>query len=388
MPKQLTVNMHPGQLHVVQTRKRFNHVRCHRRFGKSVLAYNLLLETAGQGLPTAFVMPTASESAKRWNELVHGIARFIKEVKIKDETIILQSGGRIEFCGLHRYDAIRGNHYKRVIVDEAAHSPYLEEAWHNVISPTLADLEGDAYFFSTPNGGNFFKQLEDTHKRDEDWNFVHVPVTSEYRNPLLKQSEIDRQQRSLPSVSWQQEWLAEYVDMKGARIKREWLQWCDRAPSDLFVTMGVDLAISTKTSADWTAAVVTGRDSEGRIYVLDCQRIQQSFHGIIDFITAMHRQWQPAVVSVESVQFQQAVVEQLLMRGLPVQAVRPTKDKITRFLPTEGKIEHGQLIFTRSLPSEFIDELLSFPEGQHDDMVDALAYSVDSFLHTFSAITL
>lgn len=380
--------MHAGQLHVVQTRKRFNHVRCHRRFGKSVLAYNLLAESAGLGYPVAFVMPTANESSKRWNELVHGLAPIIEQIKSKDDTIILKSGGRIEFCGLYKFDTMRGNHYKRVIVDEAAHSPYLEEAWYNVISPTLADLEGDAYFFSTPNGANFFKQLEDKHRRDPDWNFVHVPVTSEYRNPLLKQSEIDRQQASLPSISWQQEWLAEYVDMKGARIKREWLQWTNHVPEGLQITMGVDLAISTKTTADYTACVVTGRDDSGRIYVLDAQRTQQSFHGIIDFIVAMHNQWQPGVISVESVQFQQAVVEELIMKGLPVQATRPTKDKVTRFLPTEGKIEHGQLVFTRSLPQEFTEELLSFPEGEHDDMVDALAYSVDSFLHTFSAITL
>lgn len=384
----IEADIHAGQQYVIDSRKRFNHIRCHRRFGKSVLAYNLLAETAGRGMPAAFIMPTATEYSKRWLECVQGLAPIIAEVKVSEGVILLKSGGRIEFFGLHRYDGIRGNHYGRVIIDEAAHSPYLEDAWLYAISPTLADLAGDAYFFSTPNGANYFKQLEDRHRDDEDWSFVHVPVTSKYRNPYLKQEEIDRQLRNLPSIVWQQEWLAEYVDIAGARIKREWLQWTDAVPSDCFVTMGVDLAISTKTTADYTACVVTGRDANGKIYIIDAQRVQKSYHGIIDFIVAMWQQHRPAVISIENVQFQQAVVEELIMRGLPVQGTRPTKDKITRFLPTEGKIEHGQLLFTRGLRSEFIEELVSFPEAEHDDLVDALVYAVDAHANTFSAISL
>ena len=152
--------------------------------------------------------------------------------------------------------------------------------------------------------------------------------------------------------------------------------------------MGVDLAISTKTEADYTACVVTGRDANGTIYVIDAQRVQQGFHGIISFVESMYQQHAPDVISIESVQFQQSVVEELLLRGLPVQGVRPSKDKVTRFLPTEGKIEHGQIVFRRNIATEFIDELLSFPQGAHDDFADALAYAVDAHSTQFKAITL
>lgn len=390
-PISIDANAHIGQKLVIAKRNRFNHIRCHRRFGKSVLAYNLLAEKAIQGFPVAFVMPTAAEYAKRWVELINGLAPIIQDVKVSDGIVEIKSAnkpGRIEFFGLHRFDGMRGNHYKRVVVDEAAYSPNLEDAWLYVISPTLADLEGDTYFFSTPNGGNYFKRLEDENRNDPDWSFVHIPVTSPFRNPVLKQTEIDRQQKSLPSIVWQQEWLAEYVDMAGARIKREWLKFADEIPTDTARTMGVDLAISTKTEADYTACVVTGRDANGTIYVIDAQRVQQGFHGIISFVESMYQQHAPDVISIESVQFQQSVVEELLLRGLPVQGVRPSKDKVTRFLPTEGKIEHGQIVFRRNIATEFIDELLSFPQGAHDDFADALAYAVDAHSTQFKAITL
>lgn len=379
---------HVGQKLIIAKRKRYNHVRCHRRFGKSVLSYNLLAEEAGKGYPVAFVMPTAQEYAKRWIECIQGLSPIITNVKIDDGIIYTLGNGRIEFFGMYRFDGMRGNHYKRVIIDEAAHSANLKEAWEYVISPTLADLEGDVYFFSTPKGSNYFKELEDRNTGKQDWAFVHIPVTSKFRNPHLKDAEIQRQKETLPSVVYQQEWLAEYIDLQGARIKREWLRWVEHAPTDLSVTMGVDLAISTKTSADYTACVVTGKDANGHIYVVDAQRTQQSFHGIINFVVAMWEQWQPSVISVENVQFQQSVVEELLLRGLPVQGVRPSKDKISRFLPTEGKLEHGQISLVRGLPSYFTDELLSFPQGANDDLADALAYAVDAHNTQFQAIKL
>lgn len=388
MLREIEVDLHDGQKAIIESRKRFNHIRCHRRFGKSILSYNLLAETAGMGEPAAFIMPTAVEYAKRWAECVEGLAPIIADVKVSEGIITLISGGRIEFFGLHRYDGIRGNHYGRVIIDEAAHSPYLEQAWLYAISPTLADLKGDAYFFSTPNGSNYFKQLEDKHRGDVDWSFTHIPITSPLRNPAIDDEEIQRQKNNLPTVVWDQEWLANYVDLSGARIKREWLQWFNEPPKDLFISMGVDLAISTKTSADYTACVVTGRDESGMLYVLDVQRIQQGFHGIINFIESMYRQWQPVIIGIETVQFQQAVVEELLLKGLPVQGMRPTRDKVSRFLHVEGKIEHKQLSFSRSLPAEFTEELLAFPQGKHDDMVDALVYAVDSSYNTFQVITL
>lgn len=385
----LDIEPHVGQLYILARRKRFNHIRCHRRFGKSVLNYVLLIEAAAQGLPAAYVTPTAEDYSKRWEEFKTYCAPIIKDVRQADGQIVLVNGGNIYFHGMHRYDGMRGNHYGRVVIDEAGHSPYLKDAWEMVISPTLADLEGDAYFTTTPNArqkARAFQALEHRHAKDPDWFFAHIPVTSSLRNPHLSQAEIDRQRSILPSIVWQQEWLAEYVDMEGARIKREWLQWVDRPPQGLTVMMGVDLAISTKTEADYTSCVVVGKDAEGVLYVLDSQRVQESYHGVLRFIESMHQQWQPAVIGIETVQYQASVVQELLLRGLPVQAITPNKDKVTRFTNTEGRIEHGLMKFNRSLSPQFTDELLTFPHGEHDDQIDALVYAADLHQSGFSVV--
>lgn len=384
----IDANPHAGQMHIVQQRKRFNHIRCHRRFGKSVLSYNLLAEAGCQGKPSAFIMPTATEYEKRWVECVHGLSPIIRNIKIKDGEIELVTGATIHFFGLHRFDGIRGNHYGRIIIDEAAHSPNLEDAWLYVISATLTDLEGDAYFFSTPKGNNFFKRLEDDNRHDPDWACIHIPVTSEHRNPHLKQSEIERQRKNLPTSAWRQEWLAEYVDVEGARVKREWIRYSTN-PSIVRVAMGVDLAVSMKDTADYTAIVVVGEDAAGCVHVLDVHRAHMTFNDILHTIKAYADKWQPTTIAVEKVQAQ-AYVAQELMRTtmLPIDPVTPVGDKLSRFMPVEGKIEHGFLHLTRGLPVYFEEELLNFPSGEHDDTVDALVYAVNALTNKLEIIAL
>jgi predicted phage terminase large subunit-like protein len=73
---------------------------------------------------------------------------------------------------------------------------------------------------------------------------------------------------------------------------------------------------------------------------------------------------------------------------LPIDPVTPHGDKLARFMPVEGKIEHGYLHLTRGLPMYFEDELLNFPNGEHNDTVDALVYAVNALQNKLEIIAL
>jgi hypothetical protein len=50
------------------------------------------------------------------------------------------------------------------------------------------------------------------------------------------------------------------------------------------------------------------------------------------------------------------------------------KDKLTRTLPLLARAEQGKVVLVRgNWVQPFLDEICAFPEGQHDDMVDAAA---------------
>jgi predicted phage terminase large subunit-like protein len=136
--------------------------------------------------------------------------------------------------------------------------------------------------------------------------------------------------------------------------------------------MGVDLAISTREGADYTAAVVLGKQN-GNTYVVHASRTRAGFQGSVDFIRSIAYRYKPTIVAIENVQYQAAVVEQLLRdTTLPIVGIKPDKDKVTRFLPLSVRYEQGLVWHNENL-EEYEDELLSFPEGMHDDLVDAAA---------------
>jgi len=325
-----------------------------------------------EGAPVGWFAPQYKLLEEVFREARRILAPVITATNTQQHRLELITGGTIDFWTLDTPDAGRSRKYALVIIDEAAMARNLEEAWTAAIRPTLADLQGKAWFLSTPKGGNYFKTLFDRAADDPDWARWQMPTAS---NPYIRPSEIEAMQKDMPSLMYQQEVLAQFVDAQGAALKREWLK-VGTVPKGLPVVLGVDLALSTKQDADYSAIVALSRDKDGLIYVRDAQRLRAPFHQVLQFIQQMAAKWNPTVIAIESVQYQAAVVQELLRTTkLPVRGVKPDKDKLTRFLPLVARYEQGLVYHDPGLPGWFEDELLSFPVGKHDDGCDALAYS-------------
>ena len=366
---------HEAQQVILREAKRYNVLACGRRFGKTTLGGNLLSDPVlRDGLPCAWFAPTYRLLEEAYNDHKRIYAPVIRRaVQTPAPRIELITGAAIDYWTLDDPSTVaRGRKYKRVIIDEAAMARHLEQAWTEAIRPTLTDYKGDAFFLSTPKGSNYFKSLHAMAGVDPDWMAWQMPTTA---NPWIDADEVAKAGESLPSIAFRQEYLAEFVDAAGARIKREWLRFGD-APEGLPVYLGVDLAISTKAEADYTAVVALSRGEDGTIYVLDVNRTRADFASVLRFIEMMAEKWKPVMIGIEQVQYQAAVVQELMRRTkLPIRGIRPDRDKLTRFAPLEARYEQGQVVHVEGLPPYWQDELLSFPVGRHDDVVDAMAYA-------------
>ncbi len=372
---------HPGQLRVLAEAKRFNVLACGRRWGKTQLGVYLAIEAAlGSSdcppVPVGWFAPSYKLQAEVWRELAWRLSPVAKRINAAEYRIELISGGLIEFWTLaNTRDPARGRKYGLVIVDEAAMVKDLETVWNQAIRPTLVDLRGSAWFMSTPKGRNYFYELYTKASEDpENWAAWNFPTAS---NPFIPDEEIEEARRQMPELAFRQEHLAEFVDFEGAQIRREWLRVGDPPEHQaLEVYLGVDLAISTREDADYTAIVALGKEKEGRVWVLDALRFRGTFQEVLANIRNMAARWKPRVIAIEQVQYQAAVVQELLRTtALPVRGVRPDRDKLARALPLIARYEQGLVWHAPDLPREFEEELLSFPVGQHDDQVDALVYA-------------
>ena len=226
----------------------------------------------------------------------------------------------------------------------------------------------------------------------EDWDVVNLPATAESSDALgrsvgdaLWPARYDEAAlENIRSTIGEREFIALYqqrpAPLEGALFRRDWIQRGKSPRAGTRIAMGVDLALSTKTSADYTAIVVMARDEFGKLYVLDAVRERVDFPGALRLIRLMAEKWSPKSIAIEQVAFQAVVVQELLRQTtLPIRGVTPDRDKVTRAQPLALRYEQG-LVFHEQLPSWFEDELLAFPQGAHDDSVDAMVYAYQAVM--------
>lgn len=350
-------------------------LNCSRQSGKSSTAAILALWEAIHKPRSTIVLD--SPSLRQSQELMLKFAEFLdmvdKNVKLDSDTklsVRFANGSRVlALPGSEK--TIRGiSAVTLLILDEAAAIP---DELYGAVRPMLAVSRGRLVLMSTPRGeqGFFF----DTWTKSKGWEKIEVPWQ---QCPRIDPAFIEEERLERGNAWVAQEYECQFIGAGATRIQRAWLKYEDRKPPQpqLNISLGVDLAISEKETADYTAGAVVGRDREGILHVLDVQRIRGSFSEQITFISQMAAKWKPSIVAIEEVNYQKALIQQLSAQtSLNVRGVKPISDKVSRFAPLEARYELGQIYHNRSLPPEFESELLSFPVGAHDDQCDALAYA-------------
>ena len=178
------------------------------------------------------------------------------------------------------------------------------------------------------------------------------------------------------------DWNALYqqtpISSAGGLFKREKFQIIDQEPADLKrVVRFWDLAMSSKTSADYTVGVKMGITATGQLVILDVARFQREWDEVEPEVamTAV-RDERGVHVGVEKVAFMSRAVGKLAARpelhSFVIRGVEPDKDKVTRALPFAARVGEGMVsVLRRSWTDALLDELCAFPMGKHDDIVDA-----------------
>lgn len=194
---------------------RFNVLCCGRRWGKTRLSQDLILSPDDphngilNGFPVAYFAPTYRMLMEVWREINDLIYELIVAKSETEKRIEIIGGGVVDFWSLEDPNSIRGRKYKRAILDEAAVSRNLQEAWLKVIRPTLTDLKGDAWFLSTPKGkNNYFYNLFENPKIFDDWRCWQMPTVM---NPHISPSEVEEARLQLDPLTFAQEYLASFV---------------------------------------------------------------------------------------------------------------------------------------------------------------------------------
>lgn len=177
-------------------------------------------------------------------------------------------------------------------------------------------------------------------------------------------------------------WLALYQQRptasEGDLFKPDQIQTIDALPyGHIQWVRGWDLA--STTDGDWTAGAKIGRLADGRFVIADMVRLRvgpdqrdaamvntASADGVSTKISLPQDPGQAGKTQI--LYLTRALV------GYPVTSSPESGDKVTRAEPVAAQINVGNVLMLRgSWNHAFIDELRMFPNGVHDDQVDALS---------------
>lgn len=202
---------------------------------------------------------------------------------------------------------------------------------------------------------------------------------------------LKRLKNTLQPRMWASLYQQDPVPDEGAYFTKDSLRFTPSfaVESDVRLYTAWDFAIGEKQTNDWTVGITVAQDVHDNLYVVDMVRFRGDSFVIVESMLDMMVKWGqvqdcPYLVGVEDGQIWRAVkplLEKRMRERLlypPIEVMKPMSDKMARARPLQGRMQQGKVLFLndRAWVEEAVKELLRFPAGVHDDIVDAMAWVV------------
>ena len=154
---------------------------------------------------------------KFYRELIRILPKdVIKTANGSDLTIESVNGSVLTFYSSEQGASLRGQTFDYMICDEFAFHKQDQtdgtHLWNDILSPTLKARGKKCIFVSTPLGkNNIFYEMYQRGLSDEFPNYASILKTI-YDDGFINQDEIDEIRKSIPEMSFRQEYLCEWLD--------------------------------------------------------------------------------------------------------------------------------------------------------------------------------
>ena len=233
--------------------------------------------------------------------------------------------------------------------------------------------------------------------REQDWHCLTLPAIAEVNDPLGRDEgqplwpewenleELERKRKLIDGPTWSALYQQRPVLRHDSEINIAKVEIIDRVDSACCIRAW-DLAGTTtheNKQADWTVGVKLAREPSGRFAILDVVRIQASAYQVErEIARTAERDGRNTIISLpqdpgQSGKRQVQYITSNLV-GYNVQSSPETGSKRARARPLASQVEAGNVALLRApWNAALLDELEAFPNGSHDDQVDALSRAIN-----------
>lgn len=202
-------------------------------------------------------------------------------------------------------------------------------------------------------------------------------------NPYLDQQKYVESLNELDPITRRQYLEGDWTARHGGSIfRREWFEIVDEPPADIRKVRYWDLAATKPKQGrepDWTVGALAG-EKNGVYYIVSLVRmrgappeveatIKQT--AILDGTsTRIYMEQEPGSSGVSQIDYYARQV----LKGYSFWGVRTTGSKQERATPVSSAAEAGNIkLVNGKWINAFLDEFEAFPQGMHDDQVDAVS---------------
>ena len=219
----------------------------------------------------------------------------------------------------------------------------------------------------------------------ETWESLHLPALGTDGAALWPErypvTELESLRRAVGSRAWNARFMGSPRPDEGTMLNSAGLIMVDRdaVPPMSSVVRRWDLAFSEQRGSDFVAGAKVGRTNDGRFVILDMQRFRGHWNVSKPRIIETALNDGPTVrCLIESNGPQRGYYDDVRsdrrMFGTPVGEDRPEGSKTMRAQLWGSRLQDGVILCVRGAwNGELCDEMDAFPNGEHDDQVDAIS---------------
>ena len=229
-----------------------------------------------------------------------------------------------------------------------------------------------------------------------EWEVIDFPAILPSGTPLWpafwKKEELEALKAELPVSKWEAQYQQNPTSEEGAIIKRDqWMIWKEEhAPDCEYIIQSWDTAFEKSNRSDYSACTTWGvfyhpdksGDLKPNIICLDAFKRRMEFPELKKKAFDMWKEWNPDTLIVEKKAAGAPLIYELRKIGIPLEEYTPGKgnDKIARVNAVSDLFASGVVWCPETRwADELMEELASFPNGDHDDLVDASSQALLRF---------
>ncbi len=217
-----------------------------------------------------------------------------------------------------------------------------------------------------------------------NWEVVNLPAFAESNDALGREigqplcpERYDTPRllelQSVMGASFQALFQQRPSAIEGEIFKREFWPYYKQCSPYKMIVQSIDTAFKTKKENDFSVIHTYGL-TDTKFQLIDRWKAKVEFPDLKRAVIAKAAEFAPNEILIEDKASGQSLIQEL-RRGtnLPIIAIKVDTDKISRAHASIGSIEAGRLELPESAPwlLDYIDTLAVFPNGVHDDDVDA-----------------